>query len=521
MKPIKRSSSLAASKLERLTNDDVAEVAAVKLERGYVDRKSSTRQRAHSVAAQILGKAVQSTSAPVLKISVTTTCDKCVKVSLETARPEGRGLPVVCRVGATSVATLLAPRSLPCKALKGEIEIDGFKELVPFAVGRSGDADSWAGVKGHWKHTALHTASWDWKGAPMDKPTEGEAADIVLANGELKINLRAQTVMELKRSLQLQALREATVQDDYDTLRAQVTKAKMASVDNEEILVGEARLKGMRELGLHVNEGCDRASIRQAMNWTLVTGQLGAPCVNEVCTICEDCPCNVSQNQGEVLEVVNGHVQEILKGFGPDSDKVFFESLVDAALTAEEGTMWKAGGKYIFSEFNRNQSALALERMLLKFNKDRCAKMLMELHKYTETKYNGFVTAVQVNFHPSGSSFHDQHRDIYSLKQSAGPNCTCNFQECVGTVCYSLGSSRVCLCETMTDNLSKISPCGDDCEGRSEYNWLHSGTSMYFNGDWNDNHTHGIPPCEEKSGPRISLAFLLAAKPSNCMFVYK
>jgi hypothetical protein len=295
----------------------------------------------------------------------------------------------------------------------------------------------------------------------------------------------------------------------------------MASVDMEQIAVGESRLKALRELGLHVSEGCDKASVRQMMSWGLVTCKVGSPNVNEVCTICDDCPCNVPVNPGEVLEIIEGHVQEVLKRFGTDSDRLLFEELVDAALAAEEGCIWKAGGKFIFSEFSRNQSALALERMFLKFNKHRCSQMLVELHRYTEEKYHGYVTAIQVNFHTHHGSYHDQHRDIYSVKQSAGPNCTCQFQDCVGTVCYSLGSSRLCLCETMTDNLSQINPCGPDCEGRREYTWLHSGTSMYFNGDWNNNHTHGIPPCEEECGPRISLAFLLASKPSSCMVVFK
>merc|ERR550525_1667388 len=151
--------------------------------------------------------------------------------------------------------------------------------------------------------------------------------------------------------------------------------------------------------------------------------------------------------------------------------------------------------------------------MLYRAGKHTTAHMIQKLLLHTQMKYNGFVTAIQVNFHPHRGTFHDQHRDIYSQKQSAGPNCTCQFQDSVGTVCYSIGSSRLALLTTMTDKLSSIRPCGEHCEGRREFRWLHSGNSMYFNGDWNNNHTHGIPPSEEECGPRISLAFLLAAKP--------
>jgi len=230
--------------------------------------------------------------------------------------------------------------------------------------------------------------------------------------------------------------------------------------------------------------------------------------------------CNVEQNPGEVLEFVDGAVQDCLKEFGPDgdADKYLFQGLVDAALTVEEGCIWKAGGKFIFSEFSRNQSVTALDRMLSNSGQHRCAKMVQQLLRHTESKYAGFVTAIQINFHPHKGTYHDQHRDIYSVKQAAGPNCTCQFQDCVGTVCYSIGSSRRVLLETMTDTLSSIKSCGENCHGRREWRWLHSGNSMYFNGAWNDNHTHGIPPSEEECGPRISLAFLLAkAKPFAIM----
>lgn len=483
------------------------------------ERTISTRKRAHSVAAQVLRKIVPLAAAPILKVNVTTAFEAQVSVLLEGSRLEGRGLPAVCCAGATAVATYLASRSLqPKSGVRGAVKISGFDDSDIF-LGPAGSRDSWVGSRGHSKHTVLHAGSWDWKGGG-EKPTEGQAADIELSGDQLKIQLRAQTVVELKRCLQLQALREAMDSEDYDSLRAQVTKARMASCDTEHIALGEARLKALQELGLHVNEGCDKASIREKMSWSLVSSREGAPNVNEVCAVCEDCPCNVTINPGEVMDIVEGHVQDILKGFGPDADKVLFESLVAAALAAQEGCIWKAGGKFIFTEFNRNQSVVALERMLSKSD-PHCCKMLMELHKYTERKYNGFVTAIQVNFHPNGSSYHDQHRDIYSVKQSAGPNCTCQFQECVGTVCYTVGSSRQVLCETMTDTLSSIRPCGDTCEGRRERTWLHSGTSMYFNGDWNNNHTHGIPQTDDEIGPRISLAFLLTAKPSSLMYVSK
>lgn len=481
-----------------------------------LELKSPSKHRAHSIAGRALVRSSTGVLLPVLKVTVSATFDARLDVSVEGARPEGRGLPSVCRAGQNAAATYVAVAPAMTRlgsAARGAIEVDGFDRPVTFSVAQSGQGATFVGEKGRCKHIALQAPSWDWRGGG-DRPTEGKAAEVEINGSDLRIQLRAQSAMELKRCLQLQALREAAEGNDYDTLRAQVTKARMASVEMEHIAVGEARLKELREMGLHVNEGCDRASVRELMSWDKVTMHHGEEGVEMPCTICDDCPCNVRENPGEVLEFRESAVQNCLAEFGPDTDRYLFTELVDAALVVEEGCIWRAGGKFIFSEFSRNQSVTALTRMLLKHNKKQCADMVQTLLKHSEQRYQGFVTAIQINFHPHRGTYHDQHRDIYSVKQSAGPNCTCQFQDCVGTVCYSLGSSRLVRLDTMTDNLSAIRPCSEQCQGRRELCWLHSGCSMYFNGDWNNNHTHGIPPSEEECGPRISLAFLLASKPS-------
>merc|ERR1719253_78634 len=236
--------------------------------------------------------------------------------------------------------------------------------------------------------------------------------------------------------------------------------------------------------------------------------------VDEPCTAHECCPCNERVNCGEVLEVTPNAVMECLAEFGPEGDRELFEELSAAATAVEEGSVWRAGGKFIFSSFDRNQSVSALTRMLNKNGKHRAAQMLLAMVQYSEKKYIGYVTSIQINFHPHAGTYHAQHRDIYSAKQRAGPNCTCSFRKCVGTVCYTVGSSRRCLLETMTDDLSTIKPCGESCQGRKEYVWLNSGDAMFFNEAWNSNHTHGIPAMEEgeDTGPRISIAFLLGAE---------
>jgi len=406
----------------------------------------------------------------------------------------------------------------------GTLQIGSF-EPVTFSVTRSGMGQTFISSAGHRRHVALHAPHWDWRGN-ADKPTEGQAAEIeimpyaTVGGGVPLINVRLRhtSAAELRRTLQLQALLEAEQQKDYDTLLAQITKARTAGVEQIYIERCDQVLKSLRKQGLHVNENCDKETLKEMFQWSRVTGDLTAKERDYPCSTTSTCPCNTHDNPAEILEFIPNAVQNCLVSeFGPQSDKQMFEDLVDAALGVTEGSVWKSGGKYIFSAFDRNQSLQALTRMLTNFNKLRCATMLLKLAQEAESKYEGYVTAVQVNFHPNGESYHDQHRDIYSGKQRAGPNCTCSFRECVGTVCYSLGSSRECQLDVVTDDLSGIEPCGPACKGRRWFHWLHSGEAMFFNDEWNQRHFHGIPKMEgapSSVGPRISIAFLLGAKTS-------
>merc|ERR1719188_1233126 len=99
----------------------------------------------------------------------------------------------------------------------------------------------------------------------------------------------------------------------------------------------------MQRLGLHVHEACRKDTLRQQMAWDNVTSQAELTRENFPCMALQDCPCNVERNCGEVLEVASNAVQDCLKDFGPEGDRQLFEELAGAALTAEEGSVWKAG----------------------------------------------------------------------------------------------------------------------------------------------------------------------------------
>jgi len=448
----------------------------------------------------------------VLNLNVNSTMDVSVRAKVHGAKllSERDALPQISKAGSSASAKYVATSIVPGHEVRGTLTIDECEPILFSLSSRARNSTPFIVTAGRWRYTALWAPRWNWL-ENDDKPTEGKAADLELRGGCLAVQVRTATTTELKRCLQLQALRDAEKMEDYDTLHAQVTKAKIAGVELEHIERAEELLKAKRKQGLHINVGCDKDTLRDLMSWDMVTKEICASNDNRCCP-CTDCPSNVIQNCGEALEVVPEAVQEIL---GKDMDRELFQELVESALGVEDGAVWKAGGKLIFSAFNRNQSVVALTRMLDNYGKNRCARLMFDLVKESEFKYGGYVTAVQINFHPNGSTFHDQHRDIYSGKQRAGPNCTCSFRECVGTVCYSLGSSRMCQLDTMTDDTSSLKACGESCSGRREMRWLHSGEAMYFNAPWNQNHMHGIPKMENYSGPRISIAFLLGAAQNN------
>lgn len=377
--------------------------------------------------AQTLGSILKNTvfqpSYPaVLKVTVDGKLDCSVKVQVVGGKAEGNGLPQICVAGKQSTATYLSSSATRGPMTKGSLIIEGF-DAVPFCVAHNDQGTTYVQGKGKWRCTSLSAPRWNWR-EQAPKPTEGRAADLqVIASKsvdnvpQLKVCVRDATEMELKRCLQGQALRDAQEAGDYDMLLAQVTKAKQAGVDREQIEEAEDRLNGLRKLGKHVNCGCDKESLRLMMQWDKVT-RCSDVLPTDACKVPE-CPCN-QEACGEVLQVLPNAVQSCLKDFGPEGDRELFEELAGSALAVEEGSVWKAGGKLIFSAFDRNQSVQALTRMLNNAGRTRCVKLLLQMVKHSEAEYGGYVTAIQVNFHPNGESFHAQHRDIYSAKQRAG-----------------------------------------------------------------------------------------------------
>ena len=106
-------------------------------------------------------------------------------------------------------------------------------------------------------------------------------------------------------------------------------------------------------------------------------------------------------------------------------------------------------------------------------------------------------------------------------REGAGRDCTCSFNEMVGTSCYTVGSSRRVMLKAAACKHRR--KCCEDCAGYSKKQWLHSGDLMYFNKPWNRTWTHGIPhhdfEADGEIGPRMSIALLCAAGTFKVPFV--
>jgi len=345
------------------------------------------------------------------------------------------------------------------------------------------------------------------------------AVDVVI-DGEpkaavLKAKLRLATETEVKRCKARAALREAEKSGEYEKLHGQIVRARQEGVDSSDLDRAAAVLKTLKPDTLEKDE------IRTKMSWDNVATHDDPPEVER----CEKAECSMGcgSQAGEHLEFIQDAVAQALETVvvpaNGDKAQWLFQQLVDTALDVPEECVWRAGGKFILSHADRNQSPAALLPLLVKHGRKELANALGKIIEWTEKHVTCQVSAIQLNLHADHESFHAQHRDIFSVKQKekAGRDCTCSFKTCIGTMCFSIGSSRQVLLQRMSDNMSSYEACGEQCAGRKERRFFQSGEAMYFNDVWNNNHTHGVPPATHlPCGPRISIALLCAPVPTEC-----
>jgi len=467
--------------------------------------RKGTLARMHSVSAKsrVPSRLIIGLEAKLANVNV--------DVELTEGEFEGPGaLPVLLSNGQALALTFrgMGP-------ISGTLHI-GDAQPIPFGVQcatfKSGDSANYVNEETRQKCTVTHCGELNAKNS-LDVGGDGIVVEASMSDGpraDLSVVVRCPKKKEFRRVHQHRALVSAMENQKYSTLLAQITKARMRKVEASIIDQATKLLKSIKPGD---STYLNHSQLKKLMKWKKVTDDIEG--YEDPCSANPNCPCNAGQAEsGEICTVMEGEVLNALEGVNPTdgpADKELFQALVRAAIVAPEGCVWKSGGKFLLTNEERNQSANAIVSLLERGGEETFAgRGIRALVDFTEKKYNWKVTAVQLNFHPNQKSSHKQHRDIYGAGQKAGINCTCTFMKCQGTVCYSLGSERHVMTETITDSRSKYDSCGDDCAGCRQYRVMPSGSAMMFNHKWNNNHTHGVPQLEEHCGPRISIALLCA-----------
>lgn len=454
--------------------------------------------------------------------AVAHTDDIEIAVDLAEGQPVGSSEAFPCPLPADGTESSMELRS--SRAIVGTITVSG-SNPIPFgiqvphnrAARMAGEGRNFVYDEDKSRASVTHAGELE-AGPGRHVKGEGFVVSLVVSDGahaEMRINIQPAKRKELARLAQERALLTAMEKKKYSTLLAQISKSRTRRVGTT--LIDDAKTL-LRSLAPAEGSVLDHGQIKKMMKWKKVTTPSSLSDVIEDCPDCAACPCNQGYAQdGEICDIYDGTVDAALEGLVPQgvgADEWLFKALVKAAAAVPEGCVWKSGGKFLLTNEERNQAPTAivslLERNCCGGDDSNAGRGIRALVGYTEKEFGFRVTAVQINLHPNEKSSHKQHRDIYGASQKGGLNCTCSFMKCQGTVCYSLGSSRQVLCETMQDSRSKYNSCGDTCEGRKVLRYMHSGCSMYFNDKWNTSHSHGIPTATEACGPRISVALLCA-----------
>ena len=421
-------------------------------------------------------------------------------------------------------------RTMSCSGEKivGTIAIAGCNQPIAFGIDpASANKNNMYVYEKHRRMATVLSGESSEQGTNSGKdsssPETQVSVDVALEghpkSAKLMVTIRRSTEVEKRRNDAKIALKEAEGNDSYQKLHGQIVKARQSGVDASDIDRAQEVLKTLQP------ETLDKEEIKTLMAWDKVT-HYDHPDEIDRCQASADCKVHEAKADGEEIEFIEDALTSALKGMKgkegqgrEESSRMLFEHIVDAALAFPAGSVWKAGGKFILSHPDRNQAPAALLLLLTKHGKGEAAEALSRLIQWTEAEKDCVVTACQLNLHANEESFHAQHRDIFSIaqKEKAGRDCTCSFTTCIGTMCFSIGSSRQMQLSTMVDQMSEFNPCCSECTGHKQRCCFQNGQAMWFNDVWNKSHTHGIPvathlPC----GPRISIAMLCAPKPTTC-----
>jgi len=344
---------------------------------------------------------------------------------------------------------------------------------------------------------------------------------------ELRVRIRKASGSEVERHEATQSLLKAYAGTNYTTLLAQMKRGRQRGVEAALLSSAAAKLKTLKPKCPPVDELRAKLAVKNCTVPAEGSEDLGAECDNEDCPMVGLRPGELFEINVDACDAAFEHARRQLSlPAETKADRWFFKMFAAAAVRAVvEGGVWKAYGKFNLSAPSRNQSPVELRNFLERIEQHDCAVALDALQGYVERHYRKKVAAVQINVHMDGSSSHVNHRDVYGAdqKERVGKNCTCSFTTAAATACFSFGSSRRGSFRAEADKHSSRKRCCAECKGSWSKPWLHSGVLVFFNGPWNEDHTHGIPAHDTEAdgecGPRISVAFLCAegAPPASAL----
>ena len=280
---------------------------------------------------------------------------KC-KVRLKRGKKDGR----LGKAGGKKGA-----RTMSCsgEAILGSLTIAGIAEPIPFGVDpntkdpKSTRQSSMFVYEKHRRMATVLSGSSSSGSEETEQATEPIISVDVTMEGapkaaKLMVTIRHSTEVEKRRSSARAALREAEGSDDYQQLHGQIVKARQSGVDTSDIQRAQTVLKTLKPDTLAKEE------ITELMVWDKVT-RYELPVEVDRCDASAACSCHEAKAVGEELEFSTDALEQALAGVRKEGQtaeelgKRLFECIVDAAMVFPEGSVWKAGGKFILSHPDR------------------------------------------------------------------------------------------------------------------------------------------------------------------------
>ena len=307
-------------------------------------------------------------------------------------------------------------------------------------------------------------------------PASRVALEAAVAHRSVRVLCRRATVAEVRRAEAAEQLRDAEGGTDYAYLHGRIVNARARGVEARRLDQAQARLKTLQP------DAATKEELVEALTWARVTADPSHATGDECKRVCCARPgCGVGAPlDGQRLEFETSAAELALEGVKTGDvpkDRWLFERIADAAVAAaNDGGVWRSGGKFILSALSRNQSPVALRRFLASLGQKECAEGIDALIAWTGSAYEHKVSAVQINVHIDATpSAHSATSTAWSSATWRGATARApSAQHRDGVPLPRIDAPR--LVEAEVDDYSRKAKCCERCEGYSCSHWLRSGS---------------------------------------------